>query len=683
MVRRARRLGSSCYPWLAALLLLLLGGCAQLQQQLQQLQQLTQVEAPAPETNATARQTIQPSELEFNLSSVPSVEPAPELAAAPDANASAADSSADLTGLPADPEPLEVIAAPNTVSADPDAEPAATPGELELAEAVGVYDPPSLDALEPAPAPEPADASAPITIAVQEKEYVFFIDEFKLKNGKPVFTTPALQPSALLLPDLEARREQLYGDYDSPLPVNERLSIWGQFAGQARLSDSYLGYKKVKYYIDWWLSDEDDLSDLLQSAELYMFYVLEQIQLRGLPMELALLPFIESRFDPYAYSHASAAGLWQITSNTGKELGLESSWWQQERRDIRRSTQAALDYLESLNAEYNGDWLLALAAYNAGAGKVNRAIRRAGGKRDYWQLQLPRETREYVPKLLALAHVVSYFQLHQFQPPFIASVPRFAAVKTGGPLDLAQAAGLLGIDSAALYQLNPQLNQLATDFAKADDEILVPFELRARFEVLLKRQPPEQRRIWLSYKRKQGETLSRVAGLFGSSLQQLAQVNDLRRRADYLLIPLNGANYQRYAQFNTTPSLDELNTKDIVHTVRSGDSLWEIAREYDVRISQLELWNNLSRDQYLRLNARLIIRKQSQSSAQAYSLRDYYRREVIRPVHYKVRRGDSLALIAARYDVGVEQIRDWNSSVSGFIRPGQYLRLYLDVTKLL
>ena len=530
----------------------------------------------------------------------------------------------------------------------------------------------------------PSDDAVSVTIRAKEKEYVFFVDEFRLRSGKPIFHSPSALPSALQIPDLTQRRQQLYSDYQSSLHVDDRLSLWGQFVGQLRLSDRHSDHKRVEFFLKWWLNDTEDLQELLQSAELYMFYVYDQVQQRGLPAELALLPFIESRFDPYAYSHASAAGLWQITKDTGKELGLTSNWWRQERRDIRRSTQAALDYLQLLNDEYQGDWLLALAAYNAGPGKVNRAIRRAGGKGNFWNLRLPQETRDYVPKLLALAQIVAQPQLYQFKPPFIPSVPRFAGVKTGKQIELAQAAALMSLDVATLYELNPQLNQLATDFAVTDTEILVPFELARRLQALLQRLPNEQRRMWLSYKRQGDESLTQIARRFDLRLQDLAQINDLRQRARYLLVPLDASNYERHAHLHTAPKPDELVTRDVVHRVKPGDSLWDIARAYDVSISQLELWNNISRENYLRLNAQLIIRKQSRSTQSAYSLHDYYEREVIRPVHYKVRRGDSLARIAARYDVNVEQIRDWNSSVSSsFIRPGQYLRLYLDVTELL
>ena len=532
--------------------------------------------------------------------------------------------------------------------------------------------------------PQQEPNSYPITIKAREREYVFFVDEYRLRTGKPIFDAPTAQASTLRIPDIDKRRRELYADYQSPLHVDERLSIWGQFFGQLRLSNRYSSYKRVQYYLDWWLSDLDDLAKFLSSAELYMFYVYEEVKRRGLPAELALLPFIESRFDPYAYSHASAAGLWQITKDTGKYLGLESNWWRQERRDIRLSTAAALDYLEELNQEYQGDWLLSLAAYNAGPGRINSAIRRAGGKSNYWNLRLPRETRDYVPKLLALAQIISNPQLHQFQPPFIASVPTFRAAQAGKQIELAQAAGLLGVDVSVLFALNPQLNQLATDFTVTNTEILVPFELGQRLESRLERQAPRERNMWLSYKRKTNESLTSVAKRFDLRLQHIAQVNNLREPARYLLVPVNGEDYWRYSQLHSAPKPDELVTRDIVHRVKSGDSLWEIARAYDVTISQIELWNNISRNNYLKLNSQLIIRKKTPSNRSAYALHDYYEHEVIRPVNYRVRRGDSLARIASNYGVDIAQIRDWNSSVSGsFIRPGQYLRLYLDITKLL
>ena len=654
---------------LSAAVLLFASGCAQLSQQLQQAdtsalppEVATGSEvATIADANSTAIQTIEPSELDLSALNYPTSDARVE--------ASLFEEQSRLTAA-SDSAPIATESIDDSFV-------------LPNGNAIAI------DNLEEAFAPEslvPQDDanSYPITIKAREREYLFFVDEYRLRTGKPIFDAPIAQASTLQIPDIDKRRRELYATHQSPLHVDERLSIWGQFFGQLRLSDRYSSYKRVQYYRDWWLADLDDLSKFLASAELYLFYVYEEVKRRGLPAELALLPFIESRFDPYAYSHASAAGLWQITQGTGKYLGLESNWWRQERRDIRLSTNAALDYLEELNAEYKGDWLLSLAAYNAGPGRINGAIRRAGGKRNYWNLRLPKETRDYVPKLLALAQIVANPQLHQFKLPFIASVPTFTPAKTGKQIELAQAARLLGIDVSQLFALNPQLNQLATDFTVTDTEILVPFELGQRLESLLARQGPSERNMWLSYKRQKNETLTAVARRFDSYLQNIAQVNNLREQSRYLLIPINADDYQRYAGLHSAPAPDELITRDIIHRVKSGDSLWEIARAYDVSIRQIELWNNISRNNYLKLNSQLIIRKRTPSNRSAYALHDYYEHEVIRPVSYRVRRGDSLARIAAKYGVDIAQIRDWNSSVtSSFIRPGQYLRLYLDITKLL
>ena len=309
---------------------------------------------------------------------------------------------------------------------------------------------------------------------------------------------------------------------------------------------------------------------------------------------------------------------------------------------------------------------------------------RSRDRNNFWTLKLYRETSAYVPKLLALAHIVAHPDTYDFVLPFIPSVPQFAPVKTHQQIDLAQAAGLIGIDSARLYDLNPQLNQLATSFEAQDTELLVPFELGQHFEEKLTRLSPAERRMWISYRRQGTESYTAVARKFGLTLNDIAQVNDLRHQARYLLIPLNGANYQRFAHLHTTPSNDELGSQDIVYTTRPGDSLWKIAREFDVSVSQLALWNNLDTKRYLRLNHRLIIRKNTATSGNnVYALKDFYRREVIRVVQYRVRRGDSLGAIAARYNLDVDQIRTWNRSVSGYLRPGQYLTLYLDITRLL
>src|SRR5690606_25387789 len=196
----------------------------------------------------------------------------------------------------------------------------------------------------------------------------------------------------------------------------------------------------------------------------YLHHIDEQADARDMPLELVLLPIVESAFDPFAYSHGRASGPWQFIPSTGKHFGLEQDWWADQRRDIVASTEAALTYLQQLADRFDGDWLLALASYNAGAGNVSRAItrnRNAGKPTDYWSLQLPRETMAYVPKLLALAQIVRDPEQFGLDVPAIADEPYFTSIDVGGQIDLAQAAEMADISLEELYLLNPAFNRWA------------------------------------------------------------------------------------------------------------------------------------------------------------------------------------------------------------------------------
>ncbi|MGH8324933.1 MAG: transglycosylase SLT domain-containing protein, partial [Steroidobacteraceae bacterium] len=251
----------------------------------------------------------------------------------------------------------------------------------------------------------------------------------------------------------------------------------------------------IERQLDWFASNPDYLERAFGRAELYLYHIVTQLEARGMPLEIALLPVVESAFEPYAYSRARASGLWQFIPDTGSRFGLKQDWWYDGRRDIVESTRAALDYLQSLHDEFNGDWLLAIAAYNCGEMAVEHAvdINRAAGKPiDFWSLKLPAETRAYVPKLLAMKRLVSAPETYGLSISPIPNQPYFTRVETHGQINLKLAAEIAGVTDEELYELNPAFHRWATD-PTGPHYLLLPIDGAQAFTENISQLTDEQR----------------------------------------------------------------------------------------------------------------------------------------------------------------------------------------------
>ena len=238
--------------------------------------------------------------------------------------------------------------------------------------------------------------------------------------------------------------------------------------------------ERVSEALGWFVGKQPYIERVAGRATPYLHYILEQVEQRELPSELALIPVIESGFQPFARSPSGAAGLWQFIASTGKRFGLKQTWWYDGRRDVVAATTAALDYLEYLHKEFHGDWLLAIAAYNAGEGTVRAAIKRnqqAAEDTDYWSLKLPRETRRYIPRLLALARVVQQPGHVDLELPPLANQPYFSRVDPQHQIDLALVSELAGISMDEVYRLNPGFNRWASD-PDGPHQLLIPVPSR-------------------------------------------------------------------------------------------------------------------------------------------------------------------------------------------------------------
>lgn len=425
-----------------------------------------------------------------------------------------------------------------------------------------------------------------------------------------------------------------------------------------------------------------------QRASRYMFYVIEEIERRGLPGELALLPIVESAYDPFAYSHGRASGMWQFIPGTARHFGLENNWWYDGRRDLVASTDAALTYLTQLNNRFD-DWHLALASYNTGGGNVNRALRNnrnAGGKGTFWELKLHAETRAYVPKMIALARLIANPEEHGMNLTPIANRPYFAAVDTQGQVDLAMAAQLANISMNELYLLNPGFSQWATS-PDGPHRLLVPVENAELFAENLKKLPPKQRMSWQRYRVSAGDSLLTISRRFNTTPSMIRDANQLRgdiiRAGHELLIPIPSQDANQYALSEDQRQQRHQNVarqgQKVEHKVRAGDSFWSLSRRHGVSVRELASWNSMAPGDPLMAGQNLVIWSRSSN---AKTLASSSNRSVIRKVNYTVRNGDNLATIATRFKVSVGDISRWNSiNPSRYLQPGQSLTLHVDVTR--
>ena len=482
-------------------------------------------------------------------------------------------------------------------------------------------------------------------------------------QGTEATATAAVQAAAPTLDSPPPEEPPEPAAAQSPEPVlfdPSAPSLWPLVRSEMRL-EHRLDVKRVRQEIRWLQNNPDFLIRLEPRFQRYSAYIFNELQRRDMPGEFVFLPVIESALDPFAFSPGGAVGLWQFMPATGRRFKLKSDWWVDERRDPVLATKAGLDYLEKLYRRFD-DWYLATAAYNTGEGRLQRAIRRAGS-RDFFDLRLPNETVGYVPRLLAFSAVFLHPEDFDLTLPRVSVDVPFELVELGSQFDIALAASALGLDADTIYDWNPGLNQWATH--PQGPHRLVVSNAVPDAQARLDRIPADGRLVWRAYVVKPGDTLSNIADRFGARTATLVAANGLADEMlhvdETLLIPAGEPSGNL-----PLPARRYAGSKKI-YRVKQGDTLWGIGRRYGVSHKRIMRINHIGPHAKLMVGQRLVIPMPGPTTT--------------KEIRYRVRSGDSLSRIAARFNVSTRDILGWNAlDISNYLHPGQHLKLYIDVS---
>ena len=444
------------------------------------------------------------------------------------------------------------------------------------------------------------------------------------------------------------------------------IDIWERIRRELTIKIPNDQIAATSIYRERLYKNQSAVNRISKSGQRYLFHTLSRAQELDLPVELALLPFVESEFDPYAKSVDGATGIWQFMPATGKEWGLKSNWWYDGKKDVLASTEAAFKFLSYLHQKFDEDWLLAMAAYNTGPTRVNRAIRKNKmqdkGIR-FWDLDLPKETTAYVPKLLVLCELINNPKSFEVNLPSIANRPYFQRVKIPGQLDLMQAADLAGLKPETIYELNPGFNQWATD-PSGPHYLLLPIGVSDRFVTQLESLDENDLVRWDRYKIRKGDSLSRIASRYKIEVAVLKEINgmddDLIIAGKEIMVPRGSA------------WADKQSPREQLYIVLKGDTLWNISRKFKVSIEDLVLWNELNLEKPLQINQEIKIFSRYERIRQDLPSRE------LRTMLYPVKSGDTISRIASKFEISPQKIQEWNEieDVSK-IFPGQVLKLFL------
>ncbi len=516
---------------------------------------------------------------------------------------------------------------------------------------------------------------------------------------------------------------QLQGHTAIPYKISKKKSVsqssgnsqnlWDQIANDFTLS-RYSDTPEVKEQIRWYQNHPKELSNIASQAAPYLYYVHQEVKDKGLPGELALLPIIESSYDPFAYSHVGAAGLWQMMPGTGSDLGLKHSYWFDGRRDVVSSTQAALSYLSYLDNFFDDNWLLAIAAYNSGPGTVLNASKENKGHQhntQFWSLHLPAATEEYVPRLLAIAAIIRNPEKYGVHLPDIPNEPYFAKVNIDKPMQLSEVAQLSNMSLDDVYSLNPGYNHLKTS-PEGPSHLLIPVEKVQTFKDNMDAQgttikvqmpspskdkdttapkdtevSPSQNTV-ITYRVHTGDTLNKIATHNHVSLKDLQAWNHLTAKSvlhKNQTLSLNDPNTISDTSKADTAIADPSTADTTKSDKASAQAATTDSAKSDITLAEV-LSTDSSKSDATSTDPSTTDSSKSKAqdtaatadAAQKPSLAETEHSKKIAAAiatSYKVKSGDTLSSIAKKHKVSVDSLRHYNHLKSDHLKLGQVIKV--------
>ena len=417
--------------------------------------------------------------------------------------------------------------------------------------------------------------------------------------------------------------------------------------------------ERILFYMNMHLKDADKFGQYLNDSYYFIYYVIDELEKEKLPLELALIPYIESNYDPFSISSSGAVGMWQFMPKTGRLYELNKTWWNEDRHDPYRSTEAAVDYLKYLYERFNQDVYLTLAAYNAGPTLLSRRInqnKRRGLETDFWSLNLPNQTKEYVPKYIALKELIFNSEKYELTLPEIPHKPVVQKIIIPGQVEVITLSEFLDIKPELLYKLNAGYTKWAS--APKDQSIFyIPIEKYYLFESEDNPFRDTNQINWISHIVESGDSLWALASKYDTEVGIIKQINylnnDLLSIGSTLLIPLSKSKSNTFIPYE-------------MHIVSEGDTLWDIARTYNLEVSDLANMNSINENSYLQLGQQLTIgNKNIHRNIESKK----------RTILYSIKQGDNLYKISELFDVTIKSIKDINNFEDDTLMPGQIIKI--------